>query len=72
MKLGGIEILESKYLPEGFMMIRDSEGISFVNISTGKSFRVPPFTFDVELPREYKVDGDIVTGMFTGVLRFDR
>jgi len=64
-----VEIIDSKYLPEGFMLMRDSDGTSFFEIATGKKTLIPPFTFDVELPREYKIDGDKATGSFTGILR---
>jgi hypothetical protein len=71
-KFDEIKIIEDKYLPEGFMLIEDSEGTSFFEIATGKKTLIPKFTLDVELPREYTVEGDKIFGNLIGTLRFPR
>ena len=68
-----LKVIEDTYLPPNFICLDSGESIAFLNTDNGYVVNVPKapvFELGVNLPREFKQDGDRITGMFDVWFRF--
>jgi hypothetical protein len=65
------DIVESPYMPPGFVASKDRRGTHVLDIKTGAVFTIPPFTLETKLSDRVELSEDSMKFYIDMMLRFD-
>ena len=57
-----VEWLDCPYMPDGWIAMKDKQGVHAIEVSTGYKISFPLLKYSLGISPEFKVDGDKVIG----------